>query len=79
MRKTIGIVVVAALAANTTEGPPLTDDHGDPLAYYVGGERRQPFELIMGEAVFDRHILALDIACVAQTLAERAQTIRLGV
>ena len=33
----------------------------------------------MGEAVFDRHVLALNIACVTEALAKRAQPIRLGV
>src|SRR5262249_17474201 len=36
---------------------------------------RQPIELILGPAVFDRYVLALDIAGVFEPLAKSAQTI----
>jgi hypothetical protein len=37
--------------------------------------RRQPIDLIVGPAIFDRHVLAFDIAGVLQALAECAQTV----
>ena len=59
--KTMGIVVVAALAANAA-GASDRDDHGDLSANQFGRQLRQPINLIFGPAVFDRHVLALDIA-----------------
>ena len=73
--KTMGIVVVAALAANAAEAAGR-GDHGDPSANQIGRQRRQPIDLILGPAVFDRHVLALDIAGVLQALAKSAQTVR---
>src|SRR5262249_11438220 len=35
---------------------------------------RQLFELL-GPAVVDRYVLALDVACLSETLAKRAQTL----
>src|SRR5262249_3694895 len=37
---------------------------------------RQPVDLIFGPVVFNRHVLALDIACLLETLAKNAQTVR---
>ena len=71
----MGIVVVAALAASA-EGGFRRDDHGDPSANQIGRQRRQPIDLILGPAVFDRDVLALDIAGFLQALAKCAQTIR---
>ena len=73
--KTMGIVVVAALAANAAGGSDR-DDHGDLPANQFGRQRRQPIGLTLGPAVFDRHVLALDIAGFLQALAECAQTVR---
>ena len=73
--KTMGIVVVAALAANA-ERTSGRDDHGDLSANQIGRQRRQPIDLILGPAVFDRHVLALDIAGLLQALAKSAQTVR---
>ena len=76
--KTMGIVVVAALAANAAmlhRG----GDHGDLPANQIGRQRRQPIELILGPAVFDRHVLALDIAGVFEALTKSAQTLRVAV
>ena len=72
----MGIVVVAALAANADGVTSGRDDHGDLSANQFGRQRRQPIELILGPAVFDRHVLALDIAGLLQALAECAQTVR---
>ena len=52
------------------------DDHGDPPANQFGRQRRQPIELSLGPAVFDRHVLALDIAALLQGLAKYAQIVR---
>src|SRR4029450_5295116 len=41
-----------------------------------GRQRRQTIELSLCPAVFDRDILALDIACVLQALAKSAHTVR---
>jgi hypothetical protein len=46
-------------------GPAITDVR----------QRWQPVELIFGPSVFDRNVLALDIAGVLQTLAKRAQAV----
>ena len=72
----MGIVVVAALAANAETAPPRRRDHGDPSANQFGRQRRQPIDLTFGPAVFDRDVLALDIADLLEALAESAQTIR---
>src|SRR5262245_5430985 len=51
------------------------DDHGDPSVNQFGCERRQPIELPLRPAVYDRYILALDIAAILQTLAKSTQTV----
>ena len=71
---TIGIVVVAALAASAASV--FADDHGDPPANQLGHQRRQPVGLIFRPAVFDRDVLALDEACFLQALAERGHAVR---
>ena len=73
----MGIVVVAAFAANTARSG--RGDHGDLSANQVGRQRRQPIHLTLRPAVFDRHVLALDIAGVFEALAECAQTVRVRV
>ena len=74
--KTMGIVVVAALAAKCRSGAADRGDHGDLSANQFGRQRRQPIDLTFGPAVFDRHVLALDIAGFLQALAKCAQTVR---
>ena len=66
--KTIGIVVVAALAAVRCRP---RDDHGHLTADQIGRQRRQSIVLALGPAVFDRDVLALDIAGFVQALPER--------
>ena len=73
--KTMGIVVVAALAAKR-RSELRRDDHGDLSANQFGRQRRQSIDLILGPAVFDRYVLALDIAGVLEALAKSAQTVR---
>ena len=51
-------------------------DHGDLPANQIGRQLRQPMDLILGPAVQDRNVLALDIAGVFQALAKAAQTVR---
>ena len=52
------------------------DDHGDLSANQFGRQRRQSIDLILRPAVFDRHVLALDIAGVFEALAKSAQPVR---
>ena len=59
--KTIGIVWSPAFAASGRRGR-RRNDHGDAAADEIGCQRRQPIELIVRPAVFDRHVLALDVA-----------------
>src|SRR5262245_39835687 len=67
--KTMGIVVVAALAANT-EGKVPVAITATRRCHQVRRQRRQPIDLIVGAAVFDGHVLALDEARVSQALAD---------
>ena len=75
MRKTIGIVVVAALAAKTTSGPPAGDDHRDRSAGKLGGQYRQAIALILRPPVQDRDVLALDVTGAPEPLAKYAQSV----
>src|SRR5262245_1771167 len=50
-------------------------DHGDLSANQVGCQLWQPIHLIFGPAVFDRHVLALNIADILQALTKSAQTL----
>jgi hypothetical protein len=70
----MGIVVVAALAANAAAVP--RGDHRGLSANQVGRQRGQPIDLIFDPAVFDRHVLALDMAGLFEALAESTQTFR---
>src|SRR6516165_1434403 len=47
-----------------------------PVRLPPGRQRRQPVNLIVGPAVFDRDVLALDISGVFKSLAESAQPVR---
>ena len=60
--KTIGIVVVAALAASAAGVLPPVDDHGHLAADQIGRQRRQPVVLALRPAIFDRDVAALDVA-----------------
>src|SRR6266545_3938449 len=48
-------------------------DHVDPSVNQFDRQLRQPIELTFGEPIYDRHVLALDVAGVFETLAECAQ------
>jgi len=52
------------------------DNHGHLAVNEIGQQRWKSIVLILRPAVFDRYVLALDIAGFAQTLTERAQTAR---
>ena len=62
----MGIVAVAALAASAAASQ--RNDHRDPTANQFGRDRRQSIILAFRPAVFDRHVLALDITGFFQTL-----------
>ncbi len=69
--KTIGVIEVAFFAARAELGPPLAAIHIDLAADEIGSECRQPItQWSLGPAVFDHQILSLDIAGIAQSLAE---------
>ena len=54
-------------------------DHRDLPANQFGRQRRQPLHLVLSPAVFDRDVLALDVAGLLEALAERPQAIRISV
>src|SRR5262249_6291493 len=51
-------------------------DHGNLAANEIGGKLRQSIKLILGPAVDDRYILALDITSLFQALAQCSQSAR---
>jgi hypothetical protein len=51
------------------------EDYIDPSLHQLGGQGGQPVDLILGPAIDDREILALDIARPLKALAKRAQTV----
>src|SRR5262249_46188716 len=55
------------------------DDHGDLPANQFSYQRRYPMDLILTPAVFDRDVLALDMAGILKALAECAYTVRLSI
>ena len=56
----------------------IADDHGYLPAKKVRHQKRQPVSLILGRAVLDRDVLALDKACFLQALAECSHAVRRG-
>src|SRR5262249_12713975 len=57
-------------------GASACNDHGDRSTNQFGRQRRQSIELILGPAIFDHYILALDEAYLLQALAKCAQAVR---
>ena len=51
-------------------------DHGRAPANQIGCQHRQSIDLTLRPAVFDRHVLALEIAGVLEALAKSTQTLR---
>src|SRR6267378_1258604 len=54
-------------------------NHSHLTVNQVGRQCRQSIILAVRPAIFDRHVLALDISCILQSLAERVQTDRISV
>ena len=50
-------------------------DHSDPPTNQIGRQHRQSIDLTLRPAVFNRHVLTLDIAGVLEALAKSAQTL----
>ena len=71
----MGIVVVAALAA-TAEGVPMAAITATCRRTNSAASAGSRSVLILGPAVFDRHVLALDIAGLLQALAKCAARCR---
>jgi len=63
------------LRGQRRHGASERSDHGNLPPDQFGRQRGQPIELIVSPAVFDRHVLALDVAGVLQALTKSAQTI----
>src|SRR5262245_56401529 len=75
MLKTIGIVVVAALAASAVaelRGVAMTA----PAAYEIGHQFRNSGKVVLCPAVFNCYVLTLDVAGFTQSFAERCQQTR---
>jgi hypothetical protein len=51
----------------------LGHDHVDLAGDEVGSQRGQPIKLTLGPAVFDRHVLSVEVAGFAQPLAESGE------
>jgi hypothetical protein len=64
------------LGRKRRSGASVCCDHGYPSANQFGGQRRQQVKFTFRPPVFDRHVLALDIAAVFQALAKCAQLVR---
>ena len=51
----------------------VLDDHAHPATDQIGRQLRQPIITAFRPAVFDRHILTLDVAFFTEALPERGQ------
>jgi hypothetical protein len=58
---------------------PGCDNHGNAAANKVGRQRRQALKLIVGPAVFDRQVFALDIAGILEALTESAHRLHVSL
>ena len=74
--KTIGIVVVAALAASAAGVAAGRGDNGHVAADEIGHERRQAIVLALQPVVLHRHVLALDVAGFVEAFTERSRAMR---
>ena len=54
-------------------------DHGDLPSNQIGCQLRQPIEVTLGPAIYDRDVVALDIARLLQALVKCAQAVRVRV
>src|SRR5262245_34992175 len=73
---TIGIAVVARSRRHHS-GRAERGDHLDLSANEVGCQNGQPLALVLGPAIFDREVLALNIAALFEPLAKGTQQIRI--
>ena len=71
----MGIVVVAALAANSAKSG--RGYNRDLPANQFPRQSREPLPLVLGPTEFDRDVLALDVAGLLEALAECSQPIRI--
>ena len=69
----MGIVVVADFAANMGCRASDVTKTSTVAANQFGRQRRQSIDLILGPAVDDRHVLALDVPDFFEALAKCAQ------
>ena len=67
------------LGCDGWSGATMRGDERDPLANQLGRQCRQAVELVLGPAVFDRDVLALDKARLLEALAKCAQTVHKAV
>jgi hypothetical protein len=58
---------------------PGCGDHGDAAPNQFGRKHRQLLQLIIGPPVFDRNVLALDVAGVSEALAKCAHWFRISL
>ena len=56
-------------------GTSARNNHCDRSANQFGRQHWQAIELAVPPAVFDRHVVPLDIASILEALSERAQTV----
>jgi len=54
----------------------VSDEHSRLTAKQIGDQSRQPIEVIIRRAVFDRDVLAFDEARFLQALTERGYEVR---
>ena len=76
MRKTIGIVEVAAFAGECRDAATGRRDHGDLTANQIGRQTRQSIVLVLCPAIFDRHILPFHVADFPEALVEAREEMR---
>jgi len=73
MTITVGIVAVAALAANAAGSPPLVGDQCHVPPDQIRRHRRQPIIVSVRPAIFDLDVVTLDVAGIGQCVAERRE------
>src|SRR5262245_18332510 len=68
-----------SLGCQCRSGAVGRNDRGHRPAHQLGQQFRQPIELTLRPAVFDRNVVTLNVASVLQALTKCAQTIRVCV
>jgi hypothetical protein len=77
-RKTMGSVLVTALTAKVDGGPAVTITAA-PLRTRSVASSCKTIRFILGPAVYDSHVVALDVPALLQTLTKSAQSVRHGL